>query len=72
MKNTLAAEKTAPVHRIFGASNYVNRADKDKKFTGNSSIFKWKKPQDIQLKDRPNIMDIESTTYDLEVFHWDG
>ena len=32
-------------------SNYVNRADKDKTFSGNSSIFKWKKPQDIQLEE---------------------
>ena len=42
VKSTLEAEKTARVHRLFGASNYVNRADKAKKFSGNSSIFKWK------------------------------
>ena len=42
MKSTLAAEKTARVHRVFGASNYVNREDKAEKFSGNSSIFKWK------------------------------
>ena len=42
MKSTLEAEKTARVHRLFGASNYVNRADKAEKFSGNSSVFKWK------------------------------
>ena len=51
MKSTLAAEKTARVHWVFGVSNYVNRADKDKAFSGNSSILKWKKPQDIQLEE---------------------
>ena len=39
MKSTLAAEKTARVHRMFGASTY---ADKAEKFSGNSSIFKLK------------------------------
>ena len=42
MKSTLAAEKTVRVHRVFGASNYVNLADKADKFSGNSSICKWK------------------------------
>ena len=43
MKSTLEAEKTARVHRLFGVSNYVNRTDKAEKFSGNSSVFKWKK-----------------------------
>ena len=43
MKSTLEAEKTARVHGLFGASNYVNRADKAEKFSGNSSVsVKWK------------------------------
>ena len=42
MKSTLEAGKTASVHRLFGASNYVNRADKAEKFSGNSSVSKWK------------------------------
>ena len=42
MKSTLEEEKTARVHRLFGASKYVNRADKAEKFWGNSSTFKWK------------------------------
>ena len=42
MKRTLAGEKTARVHQVFGASNYVSRADKAEKFLGNSSTFKWK------------------------------
>ena len=42
LKSTLQAEKTARVHRLFGASNYVNCADKAEKFSGNSSVFKWK------------------------------
>ena len=42
MKTTLEERKTARVHRLFGASNYVNRADKQDKFSGNSSVFKWK------------------------------
>ena len=42
MKSTLAAEKTARVLRLFGVSNYVNRADKAEKFSGNSSVFKRK------------------------------
>ena len=37
MKSTLEAEKTARVHRLSGASNHVNRADKADKFSGNSS-----------------------------------
>ena len=39
-ESTLEAEKTARVHRLFGASNYVNRADKAEKFSGNSSVSK--------------------------------
>ena len=42
MKSTLAAEKTARVRWVFGVSNYVNRTDKEEKFSGNSSIFKRK------------------------------
>ena len=42
MKSTLDAEKSARVHRLFGASNFANRADKAEKFSGNSSVFKWK------------------------------
>ena len=36
MKSTLEAAKTARVHRLFSARNYVNRADKAEKFSGNS------------------------------------
>ena len=72
MKSTLAAEKTARVHWVFGASNYVNHADQDK-FSGNSSIFKWKKPQDIHVEESQILWTLKmSTTCDLEVFHWDG
>ena len=42
MKSTLAAEKTACVHEVFGVSNIVNHTDEDKEFSGNSSIFKLK------------------------------
>ena len=42
MKSTLEEEETARVNRVFGASNYVNRADKAEKFSGNSRTFKWK------------------------------
>ena len=42
MKSTLEAEQTARVNRVFGASNYVNRADKAEKCSGNSRTFKWK------------------------------
>ena len=68
MKSTLEAEKTARVHRLFGASNYVNRADKAEKFSGNSSVFKWKTERYLARRE-PNIMDIESTTCVLEVPH---
>ena len=64
MKSTLAAEKTARVHWVFGASNYVNRADKYEKFSGNSSIFNWKKPQDIQLGESQILWKLKA----LEVF----
>ena len=40
MKSTLAVEKTARVHCVFGGSNDVNRADKHEKFSGSSSILK--------------------------------
>ena len=68
MKSTLAVEKTARVLRLFGASNYVNRADKGEKFSGNLSVFKWKNRK-ISSSKRANIMTIESTTCVLEVPH---
>ena len=45
MKSSFKAEKTARVHRLFDASNHVNRADNADKFSGNSSVFKWKNRQ---------------------------
>ena len=68
MKSTLKAKKTARVHRLFGASNYVNRADKAGNFreiqaslNGNAARYPARR--------KPNIMDIESTTCVLELLH---
>ena len=68
MKSTLEEEKTARIHGLFGASNYVNRADKAEKYSGNSSVsVKWKTAR-YPARREPNIMDIESTTVFLK-FH---
>ena len=68
MKSTLEAEKTARVHRLFGASKYVTVQTKRINFreiqaslNGKTAIYPARR--------EPNIMDIESTTCVLEVSH---
>ena len=61
MKSTLAAEKTARIHYVFGASNYVNHTDKDKKFSENSSIFTWRNfTEDIQLRQSQMLLTLKA------------